>query len=146
MSNKLFLKRGLFFMLAMVLVLGCNVAKADTTPRSWNFVCQSWGTQTNYVNKSGSGKVYCNPQKGHSVYVTVYGSTSSNGNGVICSNQARIPVGIEGYITNYVRENGYSYGSLAISRTTIDNTYCSGIWRVDATGYNSSNPNHIIYN
>ncbi len=145
MKNKYFIKRFLIFSMMMCMLMGSNVCLANNVDVAWVFYCQSEGTYTDVRAKDNTSKVYCYPTAGHSVYATAYGSPSQTRNGVICSGTPKIPVGIHGYITNYIKENGYSYGYLHIQRTAIDNTKCTGWWSIDSSGYDSTNPNHVIY-
>lgn len=135
MMREGFLRKGLLFLAAVCCMLVGTVSLADSTDIAWSYSCQSPEYWTAFRKKADTSKVYCHPESGHATYATVYGSkTTSKTDSLSRSGRFKIPVGTRGYITNYVKEKGDTYGALRLERTQKDNTICKGEWSVDSRG------------
>ncbi len=116
------------------------VSAANTSNKPYAFSNGNSTGQSEWCAKENTTKVYVYPQSGPKIRYTVYGRKDSSGGGVPCSNQVAIPLGVQGSITNQVRENGYNMAKLKFERITYAQVDTKGVWSPDSTR------NYTIYN
>lgn len=116
------------------------VSAANTADKAYAFSNTNTTGQSAWRTKENTTKVYVYPQSGPKIRYTVYGRTDDNGNATPRSNQVAIPLGVQGSITNTVRENGNNMAQLRFERISYAQVDTKGVWSPDSTR------NYTIYN
>lgn len=116
------------------------VSAANTADTTYAFSNTNTTGQSAWRTKENTTKVYVYPKSGPKIRYTVYGRKDSSGNATPCSNQVAIPLGVQGSITNTVREKGYNQAQLRFERISYAQVDTKGVWSPDSTR------NYTIYN
>lgn len=113
---------------------------ANTEDKKFSFDNSSSSGTCAWREKNNTTKVYVYPTSGPKGLYTVQGKTGVNGSVADRSNCVAIPQGVQGSITNTVRENNNDWARLKFNRITTGRVVTSGVWSPDSTR------NYTIYN
>ncbi|MBO5260876.1 MAG: hypothetical protein J6A82_01290 [Coprococcus sp.] len=83
--------------------------------------------------KNNDTKVYVFPTTGYDLYFKVLGKKYRDDSGNERSKVVKIPLGVEGSITNFVNENDERWAQLKMARTVSSSTPTTGWWSPDST-------------
>lgn len=120
------------------MTLTANAANTEDKPYSFNN-SNAYGV-SEWRDKNDTTKVYVYPKSGPDIYYTVQGKESSTGSAANRSNTVIIPLGVQGSITNTVREKGGTYARLQFQRIITSYVSTQGVWSPDST------KNYTIFN
>ncbi len=131
-------------MTAMLVVSGVcgmemSVSAANTEDKPYSMDSRNATGTTSWRDKNNTTKVYVNPQSGPLLSYQVQGR-KDGGAKMNCSSLVRIPNGVQGSITNSVRENGKNEARLYLKSTVYAQAWTKGVWSPDSTR------NYTIYN
>lgn len=109
------------------------VSAANTENRAFSFDNSGSSGTGAWRDKNNSSKVYVHPLSGPDIYYTVQGRANTSAGGTKRSSKVVIPQGIEGSITNYVKENNGIQARLKYDRITYGYVLTKGNWSPDST-------------
>lgn len=109
------------------------VSAANTENRPFSFDNSNSSGTGSWRDKNNTTKVYVHPLSGPDIYYTVQGRANTNAGGTKRSKKVVIPQGIEGSITNTVKENGGIQARLKYDRKTVGYVLTKGEWSPDST-------------
>lgn len=117
-----------------------TVNAANTEDKPFSFDNSSASGTSEWRDKNDTTKVYVYPQSGPKIFYTVQGKAGTSGSAANRSNVVAIPQGVQGSITNTVREEGGTYARLKYQRITTGYVTTKGVWSPDSTR------NYTIFN
>lgn len=106
---------------------------ANTVDKPFSFDNRNTSTTSSWREKQDYSKVYVYPKAGPKIYYTVQGKTGEYGSVANRSNIVAIPQGVQGSITNQVKESGNDYARLKFKRITTAYVITSGVWSPDSS-------------
>lgn len=112
----------------------------NTVDHTFSFDNSNSSGNSGWRDKNDTTKVYVYPTAGPKIYYTVYGRSNKSSSGVNRSSKVAIPQGVQGSITNYVKESKDIQARLKFNRITTAKVTTSGVWSPDSTR------NYTIYN
>ncbi len=125
-----------------VVGIGSNAKAANVSDTPFNYNNANGSGTTEWRDKSDTTKVYVYPKSGPAIRYSVLGQKNGDSDTTytICSNNVRIPQGVQGSITNHVYESGYRKAKLRMTREKYQNLNTTGVWSPDSTR------NYTIFN
>lgn len=116
---------------ALTVISLCAVTvSADRVDSGWFFRMTDDVHETEYRFKDNTSCIYINMTSGASLYAAPYGSRTT-GAGVQAGSTQFVPNYQPTHIYNYVRENGYAYAALKLTRTG-GRYEATGVWSPDS--------------
>ena len=118
-----------------VVGMGFNAKAANTGDSPFSYNSANGSGTTEWRDKTDTTKVYVYPTSGPAIRYSVLGQNYGQAATTyqICSNNVRIPLGVQGSITNHVYESGYRRAKLRMTREKHQNLNTSGVWSPDST-------------
>lgn len=118
-----------------VVGMGFNAKAANTGDSPFSYNSANGSGTTDWRDKTDKTKVYVYPTSGPAIQYSVLGQNYGQATTTyqICSNNVRIPLGVQGSITNHVYESGYRRAKLRMTREKHQNLNTSGVWSPDST-------------
>ena len=125
-----------------VVGIGTSAKAANTADTPFSYNSANGSGTTEWRDKNNDTKVYVYPTSGPAIRYSVLGRKNGDSDTTytICSNNVRIPQGVQGSITNHVYESGYRKAKLRLTREKHQKLDTTGVWSPDSTR------NYTIFN
>lgn len=120
--------------------IALTASAANVEDKPFTFDNRNSTGNSEWRDKNDTTKVYVYPTAGPKIFYTVQGMNGQYGTARDRSNVVAIPQGVQGSITNQVREKGDDRARLKYQRITTGYVTTSGVWSPDSTR------NYTIFN